>query len=603
MSDFVFLNPIWLIGLLPVALLLAWLTLRKKQQSLIAPHIAQALGLYHEATSTYKLLLLALCWTIAIVALSGPSFERQLRPTYSNTAARVLVMDMSRSMYATDNQPSRLIQARYKAVDLLKHWKEGVTGLVAYAGDAYTISPMTTDTATILNLLPNLTPEIMPYQGADAARGVKQAIQMMKNAGLHQGAIILITDELDANERQEITDLLSGTRWQLAILGMGSRSGAPIPTENGALLKTTQGQTVIAKANFNEMKSLAQSVHGTFISVQLNNQDVETLVDATQINTTEHQASGKQQVTNRINQGYWLMPLLLIPALMMFRKGLIFGWLALVISTGTVPRAQASPWLNHNQQAKHLFDAQDYQHSAEQFSDPDWKAAAYYRAKDYQQAIEALSSIQSPTPRQQYNLANAYAKHGDLQKAIDLYQQVLAQDPDNQDARHNLDVVKKAQQQQQKNSNAAAQNQSSSSQQQQNQSQQKQSQKGQSQTAQSQQDQAQRHQSQQNSQSQSQSQSKASEQHRAQRQRQNAPSKDEQAQNNAAAKQLQRQQASTPQQSDQASPSQAQKRPSDPEFRKLEQVENARDPSRLLRAELMLQAEQKEPPEDNHKSW
>jgi Ca-activated chloride channel family protein len=482
---------------------------------------------------------------------------------------------------------------------LLKRWKEGVTGLVAYAGDAYTISPMTTDTATILNLLPNLSPEIMPYQGADAARGVKQAIQMMKDAGLHQGAIILITDELDANERQEIADLLSGTHWQLAILGMGSRSGAPIPTENGALLKTAQGQTVIAKANFSDMKSLAQSVHGTFISVQLNNQDVDTLVDATQINTAEHQASGKRQVANRINQGYWLIPLLLIPALMMFRKGLIFGWFALMISTGTVPRAQASPWLNHNQEAKHLFDAQDYQHAAQQFSDPDWRAAAYYRAKDYQQAIETLSSIPSPTARQQYNLANAYAKHGDLQKAIDLYQQVLAQDPDNQDARHNLDVVKKAQQQQQqqKNSNAAAQDQSSS-QQQQNQSQQRQSQKGLSQTGKSQQDQTQRHQSQQKSQSQS----KPSEQHRAQRQRQDAQSKDEQTQNNATAKQFQQQKAAN-HQPDQASPSQAQQRPSDPEFRKLEQVENARDPSRLLRAELMLQAEQKEPPEDNHKSW
>ncbi|MEI8630963.1 tetratricopeptide repeat protein [Vibrio sp. PP-XX7] len=91
--------------------------------------------------------------------------------------------------------------------------------------------------------------------------------------------------------------------------------------------------------------------------------------------------------------------------------------------------------------------------------DPAWKGAAYYNAGDYQQAINTLSSIEHPTPKQQYNLVNAYAKHGDLQKAIDLYEQVLKTTPMTEMHTYNLDVVKSAlkqQQQQQQQQTAAA---------------------------------------------------------------------------------------------------------------------------------------------------
>lgn len=78
------------------------------------------------------------------------------------------MMDMSMSLYATDIKPNRLTQARYKALDLLSLWKEGLTGMVAYAGDAYTISPLTSDINTIKSQVPNLSPDIMPYQGSNA---------------------------------------------------------------------------------------------------------------------------------------------------------------------------------------------------------------------------------------------------------------------------------------------------------------------------------------------------------------------------------------------------------------------------------------------------
>ncbi|WP_346763725.1 VWA domain-containing protein [Vibrio sp. Hep-1b-8] len=183
MSEFVVLYPWVLLALIPWAMVIFWLVKRTRTQTLIAPHLAAAMGVSAPAKKTVRLYITALCGIVVIVALSGPSMSKQPRPSYTNSSARVLVMDMSMSMYATDIKPNRLTQARFKATDLLSSWKEGSTGLVAYAGDAYQVSPMTSDSKTIANLLPNLSPDLMPYPGADAAAGIKLAIEMMTNTG------------------------------------------------------------------------------------------------------------------------------------------------------------------------------------------------------------------------------------------------------------------------------------------------------------------------------------------------------------------------------------------------------------------------------------
>lgn len=181
MSDFTFLYPIWLTAFIPWAILILWLRKRQRSQTLIAPHLAKGLGLTSKASHNSLIAIAGLCGAVAISALSGPSFISQERPSFANNSTRVLVMDMSMSMYATDIKPNRLTQARYKVTDLLKHWQEGSTGLVAYAGDAYIVSPLTRDTSTIANLVPNLSPDIMPYPGANAAKGIEIAIEMMQN--------------------------------------------------------------------------------------------------------------------------------------------------------------------------------------------------------------------------------------------------------------------------------------------------------------------------------------------------------------------------------------------------------------------------------------
>ncbi|MGL6026774.1 MAG: VWA domain-containing protein, partial [Vibrio sp.] len=227
MSPLIFLYPHWLWLLIPLGMFALWLGLHRPPRGLIAAHLAPALGVTTHSRRR-QAGLLALAWLIATLALAGPSWQTATRPSMQNSAARVLIMDMSHSMYATDLQPNRLTQARYKALDLLQGWSEGSTGLIAYAADAYIVSPLTSDSATLASLVPSLSPDIMPYQGADAAAAIQLAITMMQQAGHARGDLILLADDLSPTERTKITPILQGSPWRLILLAIGTPSGAPI---------------------------------------------------------------------------------------------------------------------------------------------------------------------------------------------------------------------------------------------------------------------------------------------------------------------------------------------------------------------------------------
>ncbi|WP_217512458.1 VWA domain-containing protein [Vibrio metschnikovii] len=597
MSEFMFLSPLWLLGILPVGLVLIWLLRYATTTPLIAPHLAQALGLAGRQRQSLVLGGLGVCWLIALIALAGPSFEKQPRPSYSQQSGRVVVMDMSRSLYATDIKPNRLSQARYKVFDLLNGWQEGSTGLVAYAGDAYIVSPLTTDTATIASLVPNLSPSIMPLPGANAAAGVALAIEMLQQAGFQQGDILLIADDLSANEASAISALVRGKPWQLSLFGIGTESGAPIAMPDGTLLNDQYGQPVIAKTNFSLMQDLANEVQGLFVAYRGDDQDVTRLLSATQSQYQASLSTPAEPLSVAINQGYWLILLLILPAALLFRRGYI--WVALLtLSSGlTVSPAHASAWLNQNQQALRAYQQGDYQTAARLFSQPEWQGVARYQAGDYQGAIDVLSQIKNPSEQVQYNLANAFAQAGELTEALQRYQHILANNPQHADAQHNLMVVKQALEQQQ----------------------QQQQQKSDADDASSQEDSSPSNEANPSSAKEKSSPQNGDDSHssaQSESPQDNSPNAEPSTSSNTDTLNTDEKtsdSAATPTEPNASEPdlpheptvdqTPASTQESDPLLRRLEQVESARDPSLLLRAQLYLQAQEKSTPQNQGNPW
>ncbi|WP_027695668.1 vWA domain-containing protein [Vibrio litoralis] len=667
MSDFQLLNPTWLYAIIPAVLLSVWLYRKPKTTSLIANHLSQQLGLDQTKTHSSVVGVLLTAWLIAIIALAGPSFQKQQVPSFGVNNARVIVMDMTLSMYATDLTPNRLTQARYKVMDLLPALKEGTTGLVAYSADGYMISPLTHDANTLKNLIPNLSPDIMPTHGSNAGAGVKKAIDMLTQAGHQQGDIILVADGLSSAESDNVATQLKGTNWNLSVMSVGSAQGAPIRLPSGDMF-THNGITVVAKADLNALQSLAQTGHGVYTALRTDDVDIQTLAQA--LNhvelKTDKQNKGSPELEVHINNGFWLLPILLIFALGAFRRGGIFS-LALLVSLPLLqpqdafaaqeaqPKTMPEPGFDitsafktPDQQGYQSYQAKDYAKAATQFENSAWQGAAQYQAGNYQAAIQSLQGLKDEDSR--YNLANALAQAGQLKEAEQLYDDILKTNPNHADAKKNLEIVNKAlqqQKQQQKNqddknnkqddqqkNDKDSQDQQSKDQQSQdkqhqdskgNNAQDKSSQSDQSQKNQSQSDQPQDSQSQNNQDKSAQNQKKDSQQNQNQSEQseqseQDQHNKDQQnsSQQNSQEKSKQ-QQAQAQQQAEQSKQEEQQKQQAMAASKqdknnpagntvavdpKLNKLEQIPDDARrLLQAQMALEAQQNPQPESNGQQW
>ena len=457
LADFHFLRPWWLLALLPAAVLLFLLIKNKYQRgdwtdvcdAELLPYILQQKPSKPLAGGW---IAASLATSLSILALAGPTWERLPGPAFRNDSALVIALDLSRSMDATDTKPSRVSRARYKISDILKLRKDGQTALMVYSGDAFTVTPLTTDTATINSQLEALTTDIMPSPGGNTAIAVGKAVDLLHQAGLAQGHILLVTDGADADSVDRVGRILGDYR--LSVLALGSPEGAPIPLPGGGFLKDRQGSLVVAKLDTAELSALASAGRGIFQTVTANDDDIERL------GGLFNQANGndKAEKTDLLLQqwdekGPWLLLLVLPWAALRFRKGLlVFALICLLpLPEDAWALDWQSLWQTPDQRAQQAFRQQQYQQAAEQFNDPDWRAAAQYKAGQYQEAAETLKATQSADGH--YNRGNALAKAGQLREALQAYQQALNIDPEHVDAKHNKALVEKQLQQQNQQSN------------------------------------------------------------------------------------------------------------------------------------------------------
>ena len=454
-----FIRPEWLLGFIPVLILSALFWRKHSQQSAwkqyIAPHLSQLLISQTVEKSHQPKWLLIACWIVAVIALSGPALNKQNLPVFATEQGRVLIMDMSQSMYATDLSPNRLSYAKFRATDLLNELKEGETGLIAYAGDAYTISPLTRDSDTILNLLPTLSPDIMPTKGSNLAAALSLAEKLLAQGGHVSGDIIVMTDGISAQQFNQASSALN-SRYRLSIMAFGSKQGAPIRLADGQLLRDSSNEVVVAKTDYGLLQKLTQQHQGILVPAQTDGSDVSTLTNwlATDGKATETELAGETWQ----DLGPYLAMLLIIPMLMSFRQGLLTLMLspsllfatAMTFSLANSQPAQASVWQDlwktKDQQAQSAFEQGEFSQAAETFENPQWQASAQYKAGNYQQALEGFE--QDSSAQGLYNQGNALMQQENYQEAIKRYQQAIDLQPSFTEAQQNLEVAKKRQKQQ-----------------------------------------------------------------------------------------------------------------------------------------------------------
>jgi|TARA_B110000438_G_scaffold258793_1_gene267717 Ca-activated chloride channel family protein len=326
-DEFHFLRSEWLI-MLPFLLGLIYLFKRQLLSpgdwfNLVEPElIPYVLSRHQIQDSKLKWGLITLVIILTTVALAGPTWERMDQPAYRMEQSLVIALDLSRSMNAQDIKPDRITRARLKILDILKRRQSAQIALIVYSANAFTVTPLTTDSKTIASLVGSLDTEIMPSRGSYPATAIDKGILLLKQASAVNGEILLVTDGGSTSAAIASAKRVKDEGFKLSVLGIGSLNGAPIPQEDGGFITDRNGQIALAKLGMEDLIELTQIGGGRYASLTNDNQDIDLLLSARIVSSSE---SDQSLSTDQWNEfGPWLLLFVVPLASLAFRRGWIF---------------------------------------------------------------------------------------------------------------------------------------------------------------------------------------------------------------------------------------------------------------------------------------
>lgn len=428
-ADLHLLRPAWLWALaaLPPA---AWLWNRRRHRANVwrravdphlLPHLVERTASRRGRTSVW---LAGAAYLLAVVALAGPSWRQVEQPLWQSRMPLVVALDLSRATLANDLPPSRLAQARAKLAQLLRERAGGQVGLVAFAEDAFIVTPVTADAGNVAVFLDALHPDVMPVDGQRPDRAIDLAVRLLRQSGFTGGQVLLLTDGADART-VEAAARARAAGFTVSALGLGRAHGGTYSDLGGALSRT--------QLDAASLERMAGQGGGTFAALTADAADLAALgvLDPAQV-----AADGETGVQGRTwaDEGYWLLLPLMLLAVWAFRRRAGAAVLVLALGVGILPvRAQTAEgdWWRRVDQARHA----RLQAGTEA-----------YRAGDFGRAAALYRQVDSADGH--YNRGNALAKAGDYEGAIAAYDRALELQPGMPDALANRQAVQAAMQRQ-----------------------------------------------------------------------------------------------------------------------------------------------------------
>lgn len=310
---FHFLRPAWLLLLIPAGLVV-WSILTQQNparswQAVISPELLKHLAIREQQRRSRirPASLLAFLLAVGIIALAGPAWQKEPTPFTEDEAALFIVLKVTPTMLAQDIQPSRLSRAAQKVSDLLELRPGSKTGLIAYAGSAHLVMPLTSDPGVIGYFSAELQPDVMPVEGDDPVRAVELARQRLADSGL-PGSVVLIADSIDDVSIQ-------------ALAGSGKKESADVhilAMAAGPEVVPPDGSPPAPALDEDSMQRAARAGGGSLVLATPDRSDVQRL----NVRIDRSIASAPVQEGERWKDaGYFLLPLFAVFFLLFFRPG------------------------------------------------------------------------------------------------------------------------------------------------------------------------------------------------------------------------------------------------------------------------------------------
>lgn len=431
MSDalqyFHFLRPFWLLAV-PLVAVMWWLirptrTVSPPLPSAIAPHLARALQVgQHGKLAILPIDSVALALILMTLAVAGPTWSRAPNPLVADTAPLVVAIKVTDTMMQSDLAPTRLDRARFKVLDLIAARSGARTALIAYAGSAHHVSPLTEDPNILRPLLEGLSPKVMPRDGADATAALALAQEVLQGAETG-GAILFVLDDLDPSDIAAFNAV------------GGAADGGPPPTV--VFLTTLPMGTVVAQ--------LDRIKTATVVPLTADDTDISRIERRVRAGFAAALAGDER--LHWQDRGWWLIWPTAVLAVLWFRRGWTMHWafVAMLGLTMTMPgAARADGWRDWfatpDQQGQIAFNNKQFADASDLFEDPYRRAISMMKTGQYAEAAKVLARLD--TPEAAFAQGYAHIRNRQYRPAIKAYEVALERRPVYPEAETNLKITR-----------------------------------------------------------------------------------------------------------------------------------------------------------------
>jgi Ca-activated chloride channel family protein len=450
---------------------------RKTEKKIGDPALVKELiAQYSSKRFLTKFILFICAFTLCAFAVAGLVVPDGTQKINRRGTDLMIALDVSKSMLAQDIQPSRLERAKQVVSKIIDNSPDNKIGLVVFAGRAYLQMPLTVDHEAAKMYLSSASPDDVPTQGTVIADALKMCYAAFNPKEKTFKSVLLISDGEDHdNEAIKVTKELAKDGIMVNTIGIGSPQGAPImDPASGQYKKDEKGETVISKLNEQELSDIAKNGNGIYqlytntdaVAANIKNQLSKIGNEAT-ISDSSY-ASFKQYFQYFLGAAFVL---LLIEFFFSEKKKLkiksavaVFFFIGLSVSSFAQSAKESIIKGNKSYKENNYDAAENAYRDALKNSDTNVTASynlgnVLYRKNNTEEAVKSYDMAIAHSPNNAvkqeafYNKGVAYQKAKKLPECITAYKNALILNPNDEDARQNLQRALKEQQKQQQQQN------------------------------------------------------------------------------------------------------------------------------------------------------
>ena len=319
MKNVTFLNPefFWLFLLIPVAI--AWLFWRRNKQTPTLK-VSSLRGFQSTNSILAKLhpflhVLRLLALSSLIIAMARPRTVDISNKTKTTKGIDiVMAVDVSGSMLAKDLKPNRMEALKRVASDFVQERPNDRIGLVVYAAEAYTKSPVTSDKAVILDAISSIKYDNVLQDGTGIGMGLTTAVNRLKDSKAKSKVIILLTDGVNNAgfiEPETASDIAQQYGIKVYTIGIGTNGMAEFPyaiAPNGQFLFRMMQVEIDVKL----LQSIAQKTGGKYFRATGNEKLAQIYNEINKLETTEIEELKFYDYDEKYRPFVWIAGILLL---------------------------------------------------------------------------------------------------------------------------------------------------------------------------------------------------------------------------------------------------------------------------------------------------